>query len=222
MTPRAAPPPPRPTRPAQPWWVRAWDVASLYLPVALMGTLALLTWAVVQRVPTDHPSPSRALGQGEPDYTLHHFTLQRWSAPGQPELLLRGDRLVHYPADARTDIEQAHLQRVVPADATRSTLRAHLLQTDDRRVHYTLRGQVRYERTPLRPGGAPRLTLDAEELTWDSERQVLQSTQPVRMTRDADVITANQMRYDERHGLAEWQGQVRATLVARAGQRAPR
>ncbi|TSE26936.1 LPS export ABC transporter periplasmic protein LptC [Tepidimonas aquatica] len=222
MTPRPALPPPRPTRPAQPWWVRAWDVASLYLPVALMGTLALLTWAVVQRVPEDRPSPSRALGQGEPDYTLHGFTLQRWGVPGQPDLQLRGRRLVHYPADARTDIEQAHLQRVLPADGVRSTVQAQWLQTDDGRVHYTLRGQVRYERTPMRPGAAPRVTLDGEELTWDSERQLLQSARPVRITREGDVITANRLRYDERHGLAELRGQVRATLVARAGRQAPR
>ena len=212
------------SRPAQAapllWWARAWDAVSLYLPVALMAALALVTWTIVQR-PLEPASPrARALAAGEADYTLHGFVLRRHDPQGRLVQELRGDTLAHYPADGLSEVRQAHLVRIEPQTGWRSTGQAARLRADDARQHYTFEGDARYERVPLADRRGARLTLQAERLVWDAQRQLLVSDTPVRLTRDADVLTANRMRYDERLGLAEFEGRVRATLAPRpAGSR---
>lgn len=207
----------RPTavRPSWPWWARAWDAVSLYLPVVLMAALALLTWAIVQR-PADAPaSPNRALTAGEADTIVHGFTLWRHDAQGRLVARLRGQTLLHFPAEGLTEVHQAQLEQTRAETGWRHAAQAARLRVDDARRHHTFEGDARYERTPLpgRPG--TRLSLQGQRFTWDSEAGLLESDTPVRWMRDQDVLTASRMRYDERLGLADFTGQVRATLAAR-------
>ncbi|TSE33905.1 LPS export ABC transporter periplasmic protein LptC [Tepidimonas charontis] len=205
---------------------RLWDQASLYLPVLLMGALALGSYAIVQRTPMPAaPTPQPPLTQGQPDTRLQHFEWHRYRADGTRELTLRGRQLDHFPASRDTRVLDAYLLRRDASSGVQTEAWARTLHTDDDRRTYRLDGAVRVVRQTSAPGSSasrgahekatPRLTFEGETLTWLTQERLLRSDQPVRITRGADTLLGNQLRYDEARGTLDLQGQVRATLVAR-------
>ena len=62
----------------------AWDRLSIYLPVLLMGLLALGTWWLVRNAPqVQEPRPASA-PRHEPDYVMKGFSIQSFDASGRP------------------------------------------------------------------------------------------------------------------------------------------
>ena len=61
----------------------------------------------------------------------------------------------------------------------------------------------------------PRVELRGETFTARLEEERLVSDQPVRITRGAEVFTAQSMNFDTRNGHYELQGRVRAVLPPR-------
>lgn len=223
MSPRQPDPPA--ARVSAAWWRRRgwWDRLSLYLPVLLMGTLALVTYAVLRQTPGPVAADDGALPPGQPDYGMENFTLWRYDAGGTLLLTLQGQTLTHHPDRGSIEVRAARLERLDPERHTRTTAVAERLQTDDARSVYQLEGEVRVVREtlpaaagkPPKKTATPRLTFEGQTLTWLTAQQLLLSDQPVRITRGADWLSGDRLRYDERTGLLELQGQVRATMIAR-------
>ncbi|MGQ9725272.1 MAG: LPS export ABC transporter periplasmic protein LptC [Tepidimonas sp.] len=214
---------PSPLRPTARWlWHGLWERLTLYLPVLLMGALALLTYGIVQRTEGPSAPMDAPLASGQPDYRLERFTLRRYDADGRLDSILSGEVLEHYPANATLLVRQAELERIEHAEGTRLRARAGELRTDDARAVYHLSGDVRLVREAWPPGKrastTPRLILEGQALTWHTQRRVLESDQPVRLVRGADTLSADRLRYDERNGIADLQGRVRATLAARTAR----
>ena len=57
-------------------WRRLSDKASLYLPVLIMGLLALGTWWLVRNAPKPVVSSSEKVARHEPDYFLKDFVIK--------------------------------------------------------------------------------------------------------------------------------------------------
>src|SRR5436309_518007 len=70
----------RRTRPS--WPVRVRESLVGYLPLMLMVALALGTWLVAKNTPELLSASQPATVPHEPDYTLDHFTMQRFDATG--------------------------------------------------------------------------------------------------------------------------------------------
>lgn len=212
-------PSPAVASPAAARWYGLWDRLSLYLPVLLMGALALVTYGIVQRIPGPAATPDAPLAQGQPDYRLEGFTLRRYEADGRLGSMLTGAVLEHFPDNGLLRVQNATLERIDHAGQMRLRAQAGELRTDDERTLYHLRGDVRLVREPWptdrRKNATPRLTFEGQTLTWHEDQRLLESDQPVRLSRGADTLTGNRLRYDARNGIADLQGQVRATLMAR-------
>ena len=205
-------------------WQALWDRVSLYLPVLLMGALALGSYAIVQRVPIPQaPTPQPPLALGQPDYRLENFVWHRYGPDGQPAMTLRGRQLDHFPASRDSRVLQVHLIRDDRQRGLRTEARANTLHIDDDRRAYRLAGEVHVVREAIpetpRPTAKPSLTIAGETLTWLTEERQLLSDQPVRITRGANILHGNRLRYDEANGVLDLRGQVRATLVARSAAR---
>ena len=201
-----------------------WDRVSLYLPVLLMGALALGSYAIVQRVPMPAtPTPQPPLAQGQPDYRLENFVWHRYGPDGQLVLTVHGRQLDHFPVSQDSRVLQARLIRYDRRRGLRTEARADTLHTDDERRAYRLEGDVHVVREAMpatpRPTTTPRLTIAGETLTWLTAERLLLSEQPVRITRGTDTLHGNRLRYDEASGVLDLQGRVRATLVARSAAR---
>ena len=112
----AGPPGPRP-RPALGY--RLQQALASYLPLLLMGLLALGTTWLVQHTPVP-PGPAGVRPVREaPDYAMTGFAVQRFGPDGREVLRISGDRLLHYPSTDQVEIEGVRIQALAP-DGRRS------------------------------------------------------------------------------------------------------
>ncbi len=202
----------RPTLPLR----RAWERASLYLPVLLLGLLALATWWLVRNAPHPEQPQGPQAPRHEPDYYMRDFSVKSFEAEGRLGSELRGTRLLHFPDTDTLEIEQPRM-RSVTEDGRVVTARAQRALSNADGSEVQLFGQASVVREPLaQPGGVPtpRLEFAGEFLhAWTREERV-RSDQPVTLRRGGDTFTADRLEYDHAAQVLELHGHVRGSLAA--------
>jgi len=218
MSPTAAPPGTGGSvTPPPHWWSRAWDRLSIYLPVLLMGGLALLSYWLVRLAPVPEAVVAARPLSHEPDYFMRDFALRTFDAAGQLRQELRGTEVRHYPDTGALEVDDARVRSLGERGGL-TTAQARRLNTDaDQRV-YALQGQVQVVReahTRADGQAQPRLEFRGESLTVDTGTDRLTSDTPVEMWRGGDRLLADRLDYDDRNQVADLQGRVRVTLNPR-------
>ena len=169
---------------------QGWERLTLYLPVLLMGLLALGSWWLVRNA----PKPVQAASE-------------------RP--VLRGTLAQHYPDADTLESEPARMRSVGP-DGRVTTARANRALSNADGSQVQLFGQAVVTREPQARAGAaptPRLEFSGEFLhAWTREERV-QSHLPVTLKRGADTFTADRMDYDHLAQVLQLQGRVRGTLM---------
>ncbi|WCM93140.1 LPS export ABC transporter periplasmic protein LptC [Acidovorax sp. NCPPB 2350] len=194
---------------------QAWDRLSLYLPVVLMGIMAMGTWWLVRNAPTPARPAQDVAPTHEPDYFMRTFSVKSFDATGRLQSEVRGDVARHYPDNDTLEIDNAHMRSVTPdGRVTVATAKQALTNADGSEVQ--LFGNAVVTREPLnRPGQEPmpRLQFRGEFLhAWlNSER--VRSNQPVTLTRGSDQFTAENMDYDNLDQIMQLRGRVRGMLM---------
>ena len=69
---------------------RLWDRLTLYLPVALMAVLALISYWLVRTAPGDKQAEAVAVHDNNPDYYLHSFSAQSFDDNGKVYARFKG------------------------------------------------------------------------------------------------------------------------------------
>jgi lipopolysaccharide export system protein LptC len=209
-----AAPAPQPVEATWPWHARWWDRLSLYLPVLLMGALALGTWWLLQSAPgvprLNAPSPESRL----PDYAMRGFELQRFDERGQLRARLIGESLSHWPQGDRLQLQGVSLSLWDP-DGGVSQARAERAQTSQGLDRVELTGGVRLERQPA--GGGPGWQVTGEGLSLWADRGEILSALPVVLVQGRSRIEAARLRLDYRGRVVELQGGVQ-TRIEPAGK----
>ncbi len=101
----------RRTRPG--WPTRVREGIAGYLPLMLMVGLALGTWLIAKNTPGLLSPSAPGAVKHEADYTLDHFTLQRFNPEGALKIQIEGEHMQHFPDDDIMEVEQI---RVVTTD----------------------------------------------------------------------------------------------------------
>lgn len=200
---------------------QAWERLSLYLPVLLMGLLALGSWWLVRNAPQpQQPVQERAVGH-EPDYYMRDFAVKSFDATGRLHSEIRGTMARHYADTDTLEIDQARMRsvneegRVVTASANRA-----LSNSDGSEVQLFGNAIVTREASS-QAGRAPvqRLEFQGEFLhAWVNEERV-RSDRPVTLKRGTDTFTADSMDYDNLEQVMQLRGRVRGTLMPAPGRR---
>lgn len=194
---------------------QAWDRLTIYLPVALMGLLALGTWWLVRNAPKpQQPAQERVVGH-EPDYFMRDFAVRNFDATGRLQSEIRGTLARHYADTDTLEIDQARLRSVsVDGRVTTASANRALSNADGSEVQ--LFGNAIVVREPLERAGQaplPRLELRSEFLhAWTNEERV-RTNQPVTLKRGADIFTADGLDYDNLDQILNLRGRVRGTLL---------
>lgn len=193
---------------------QAWERLSLYLPVVLLGLLALGTWWLVRNAPAPaQPATERPLGH-EPDYYMRDFSVKTFDATGRLTSEVHGTLAQHYPDTDTLEIDQARM-RSVSENGQVSTASANRAVSNADGSEVQLFGQAVVVREPMvRAGDAPtpRLEFAGEFLhAWTREERV-RSNQPVTLKRGNDVFTADSLEYDHLSQVLQLQGRVQGTL----------
>lgn len=202
---RAAP------RLAMPWHLRLRDALSSYLPLLLMTLLALATWWLVKNSPqplvaTDAPPVS-----SEPDYTMKQFALERFDAQGRLKVRIEGERLRHFPATDRIEIDEAKIRAYAPdGRVTLATARRALGNGDGSEVQLLGGAEV----TAMDASGAP-LLMRGEFLHVFLTTEQVKSHLPVFVQQTGADLRANGLNYDTTTRRLELKGPLRVVLMPR-------
>jgi lipopolysaccharide export system protein LptC len=197
---------------------RFWDQVSIYLPVLLMGLLALASYWLLRATPeAPEPVVARPLSH-QPDYFMRRFSVKVFDASGVLKTEVFGAEARHHPDTDTVEIDNARI-RSFNAQGQLSTATARRVIANGNNTEFTLEGDAVVIREAGRlPGGdlLPRLEFRGESLQVFTDPERIVSTQPVLLVRGNDRMSASALDYrggDER--VAVFSGRVRSQLAAR-------
>lgn len=197
-------------------WVRqGWEQFSLYLPVVLMGLLALGTWWLVRNAPMPLlPAIERQQGN-QPDYFMKSFSVKSFDASGRLQSEVQGEEARHYPDSDTLEIDKARMRSVTPQGRlTVATADRALTNADGSEVQLFGNAIVTREPLPAKLGSPaqPRLEFRSEFLHAYTNTERVRSDKPVTLTRGNDRFTADGMDYDNLDQVLQLRGRVRGVL----------
>lgn len=196
-----------------PWHLRLLEATTAYLPVLLMGTLALGTWWLATVAPRPEAEPVTAPPRHEPDYTMQRFAVQRFAIDGRLRVQIEGTELRHYPDTDTLEIENPRIRAIGPDGhvTVASALRA-LSNGDGSEVQLFGSAQV------VREADSPRDVVEfrSEFLHAFLNTERVRSHLPVQVRQGSTEMRADGMEYDNLARVVELKGRQRATFSVRA------
>lgn len=202
---------------------RGIDRLSLYLPVVLMGVLALATvWLVRVTPPVAAPAAQRPPSQ-EADYVMKGFSVRTFGADGGLRSEVSGERARHFPDGDTLEVDAARIRsfdrhgRLSVASASRA-----LANGDGSEVQlFGGAVVVREAHTDAQGVIHPRMEFRSEFLHAFTDTERVRSHLPVTMVRGGTTARSDSFEFDNLSRTAQFSGRVRATLNPRAGAPAP-
>ena len=178
-------------------WRRGWESFTIYLPVALMGLMALASWWLVRNAPSVLPSAPARAPVHVPDYFMQDFSVQNFDAAGNMTRQLQGDMARHYPDTDTMEIDAVRIHAKAPdGRQTRATALRGLSNGDGSEVQ--MFGEAVIHREPVVASATqkavPAMQIESEFLQiWPNDERV-STNKPVVMTRGSDKFTGDSMQ----------------------------
>lgn len=193
-------------------WRASWDRLSLYLPIVLMGLLALGTYWLARSTPDFSPPSIPQAPKNEPDFTMKNFSVKAFDAAGQLKSEVSGAESRHYPDNGRIEITtvriRSHRAGGQPTTATANTA---VTNADGNQVQLVGNALVVRDAGPDARAN-PRLGFAGEQLHADLDKETVRADSPVRLTRGADTFTADSLALDNVGQVLELRGRVRGSI----------
>ena len=191
-----------------------WDRFVLYLPLLVMGALALATyWLVHSATPPGAPTVQRPLTH-DPDYFMNGFSVRTFDADGRVRSEVLGNKARHYPDTQWLEIDAIRIKsyddkgRLTTATATRG------LTNEDTSEVQLMGDAVVVREASASEGGKvlPRMEYRGEFLHAFMTSERVTSHKPVVLTRGKDRFSADALDYDNVEQVVQMRGHVRGTL----------
>jgi lipopolysaccharide export system protein LptC len=177
-------------------------------PLALMFTLAMLTFYLDRTVRDDESHP--ALRRHDPDYLVANFTTTSYDRSGVMESVLSAAKMIHYPDDDTTELVAPHVVQAKSAEA-RMTVRAErgLLSRDGEEIF--LYDNVRL----VREAGAnsPEARVTTSFLHVVRDRSLARTDREVLIEEDNRSLAGRGMEYNYDSGQLLLRSEVRGKFV---------
>lgn len=196
-------------------WRDLFDQLTLYVPVLLMGLLAMATYWLVRSTPPPEQAQAARPVEHRPDYFMRHFSVRTYDASGKLKSEVNGSEARHFPDTDTIEIDQVHIRSYNPdGRLTTATARQALTNSDASEVQ--LIGQARVVReATVDQDGRPQadMTFTGEFLHAFLNTERVLSHKPVELTRGQDKFTADSMDYDNLERVMLLNGRVRGHLA---------
>ena len=196
----------------------AWDRVSVYLPIILMGLMALGTYWLARNTPTLGPAEAQRPATHDPDYFMRGFSVKTFDAMGRLKSEVHGSEARHYPDTDTLEIDQPRIRSFnAQGELTVATARRALSNGDGSEVQLFGDAVVTREASSDAQGhDHPRMEFRGEFLHVFADTERVKSHLPVELTRGRDRFTAENMDYDNLNQVMELRGRVRGVLVPAA------
>jgi lipopolysaccharide export system protein LptC len=189
---------------------------SVYVPIILMGLLALGTYWLARNTPSfGIAEPSRPPTHN-PDSYMRGFSVKTFDPSGRLKNEIHGATARHYPDTDTLEIEQPRVRSFNErAELTTATANRALTNADGSEVQ--LFGDAVITRAAAAEGQQERPAMqlrgDFLDLFMNTERIV--SNQPVELRRGTDRVSGDSMQYDNLSRVLVMTGHVHGVMAAR-------
>ena len=193
----------------------AWDRLSLYLPVLLMGVLALGTYWLVRSAPVFMQAEAERAPTHDPDYFMKNFSVKTFDATGRLKSEVAGADARHFPDTDTLEIDQVRI-RSFNEQGQLTTASANRALSNSDGTDLQLFGNAMVVRDPVvsKAGQTtPRLEFKGEFLHVLMKIEQVKSDKPVLLTRGKDYFTGDVMDYDNQARVMLLRGRVKGLLV---------
>ncbi len=189
---------------------RAWEHASIYLPVLLMAMLAMGTWWLVRHAPKPQQGQTEAVLTDDPDYVMEQFSVHQFDGDGRLSNVMTGAQARHLPKSDILEVDDIRTRSITPDGmVTVASAQRGISNSDSSEVQ--LVGDAEVQRTsPQNPSQPMRVTGDFLH-AWTNEERV-QSHLPVVLNRGKDQFTGDSMHYDNMSQTTELNGRVKGII----------
>jgi lipopolysaccharide export system protein LptC len=196
---------------------RIWDQVSIYLPVLLMGVLALGSYWLLRLTPEPEPVAVETPVGSDPDYYMRRFSVKVFNADGSLRTEVFGAEARHYPDTGRMEIDTARIRTY--SDTRQLTVAtARRITSNAENTEFTLEGNAVVIRQAGRDAAGkptPRMEFHGEYLKVFTPRDIVFSDRPVEIIRGSDRMTADELLYRGDRQAAALSGRVRMQLQPR-------
>ena len=193
---------------------RIWDRVSIYLPLILMGLLALGSWWLVRSTPGFSPAMPTVAARHEPDYFMRNFSVKTFDDKGRLKNEIFGAQARHFPDTDTVEIDRVRLRSVseqggiITAVADRA-----LTNGDGSEVQlYGNASVVREARTDASGRQVPASELHSEFFQAYANVERLKTDKAVLLLRGKDRFSADGMDFDNVERVLSLHGHVRGEL----------
>lgn len=198
-------------------WRSVLERLSIYLPMLLMGLLALASYWLLRATPGTPVATPERVEVHQPHHVMHQFSVRTHGPGGALKTEVLGTEARLYPDDGSMEMENPRVRSFSP-EGVLTTFTGDHGWTNQSNDEFVLRGSARVvrEATTLASGQRlARLEFQGEHLrVLTSEHRVL-SDEPVLLIRGSDRMTANRLDYSDAQRIAVFTGRVRAQLMPR-------
>jgi lipopolysaccharide export system protein LptC len=202
-------------------WLRVgWDRSALYLPVILMGLLALGTYWLVRNTPLLEAPESQRPATHDADYFLRRFSVKTFDARGHLKSEVFGAEARHFPDTDTLEIDQARIRSISPDGRLTVATANRALSNGDGSEVQLFGNAVVVRDAVIGPGARvlPRLEFRGEFLHAFLDAERVTSNQPVILLRGNDRFTGDTMAYDNLERSMDLRGRVKGVLAPRTGK----
>lgn len=196
---------------------RVWDRMTMYLPIILMGLLALGTYWLARNTPSlGNGGGTERAPEHEPDYFLRGFSVKTFDPKGRLQSEIYGREARHYPDTDTTEIDEPRIRQYNERGAvTIATARRAISNGDGSEVQLIGDAVVTREAAKNGAEAAPTLQIRSEFLHAFMNEERLRSHKRVTLQRGQDVFEADGIEYDNLERVLQMNGNVRGTLQPR-------
>ena len=194
-----------------------WDRMAIYMPLLMMGLLALGTYWLARNNPGfSAPETAREV-RHEIDYFKKNFSVRTFDEAGRLKSEIFGDEGRHFPDTDILEIDQARVRSLRP-DGSITIATGNRAYTNGDASEVQLAGNARVLRDAWRDASGkefPRLEFRGEFLHAFLNEERVTSNKPVVLIRGLDQFTGDTFDYDNLGQVANLKGRVRGVLVPR-------
>lgn len=196
---------------------RAWDRVSVYLPLVLMGLMAMSSYWLVRNTPFLGEDSFEPAPRHVPDYYMRDFSVRVFGQDGKLKREMVGVEGRHYPDTDTLEIDQLRVRmlgaegRLTTATASRGIINADAseVQLFDKAV------VVREPFNNAQGTYSQRTELRSDFLHLFANTERVRSPTPVVLIRgtQGDQFQADSLDYDNLDRVIQLKGRVRGTLL---------
>jgi lipopolysaccharide export system protein LptC len=193
------------------------DQLSIYLPVLLMGLLAMASYWLLRATPDAPTDAAPVPVTSEPDYFMRRFSVKVFDPNGTLKSEVFGTEARHRPDSDAMEVDQARI-RSIGDDGLLTTATARRVISNGEQTEFVLEGDAVVVREAGRAADGstlPRLEFRGDLLRVYTDPQRLVSERPVTLLRGNDRLQADSLDYQVDDSLALFRGRVKVQLVPR-------